>query len=103
MRTSLPVRAVMGKNHWSSSGGWGAPRLTKLPTSRRMRRAGFWERVEKMTNCSEAKGCLIRNRDIFLHDGQHLRRVRLTVAMQALLADLFVGIIGWSCFATARM
>ena len=56
-----------------------------------------------MTNSSEAKGCLIRNRDIFLHDGQHLRRVRLTVAMQALLAALFVAIIGWSCFATARM
>ena len=56
-----------------------------------------------MTNFSETKGNVIRNRDIFLHDGQHLRRVRLTVAMQAVVAALFVAIIGWSSFATARM
>jgi murein DD-endopeptidase MepM/ murein hydrolase activator NlpD len=56
-----------------------------------------------MTNFSEAKGGLIRNRDFFLHDGQHLRRVRLTVAMQAVIAALFVAIIAWSSFATARM
>ena len=55
-----------------------------------------------MTNLSEAKGGVIRNRDIFLHDGQHLRRVRLTVAMQAVVAALFVALIGWSGFATAR-
>ena len=56
-----------------------------------------------MTNFSEAKGGVIRNRDFFLHDGQHLRRVRLTVAMQAVFAALFVALIGWSTFATARM
>ena len=54
-----------------------------------------------MTNFSEAKGGVIRNRDIFLHDGQHLRRVRLTVAVQALVAALFVAIIGWSNPASA--
>ncbi len=56
-----------------------------------------------MTNFSQSKDGLIRNRDIFLHDGQHLRRVRLTVAMQAVIAAVFVAIIGWSSFATARM
>jgi len=56
-----------------------------------------------MTNLSQEKGAVIRNRDIFMHDGQHLRRVRLTVSMQAIIAALFVAIIGWSGFATARM
>lgn len=56
-----------------------------------------------MTSFSEPKGGFIRNRDIFLHDGQHLRRVRLTVAMQIVIAAMFVAIIGWSGFATARM
>lgn len=50
-----------------------------------------------------AKGSVIRDRDIFLHDGQHLRRVRLSVGLQLVVAALFVAIIGWSSFATARM
>ena len=54
-----------------------------------------------MTNFSEAKGGVIRNRDIFQYDGQHLPRVRLTTAMQALVAALFVVIFSWSSVATA--
>ena len=54
-----------------------------------------------MTNFSEAKGGVIRNRDFFMHDGQHLRRIRLTVAMQAVLAAMFVAIISWSSAANA--
>ncbi len=56
-----------------------------------------------MTNLRTAKGGAIRDREIFLHDGQHLRRVRLSVGIQALVAALFIAIIGWSGFATARM
>jgi murein DD-endopeptidase MepM/ murein hydrolase activator NlpD len=56
-----------------------------------------------MNNLYNAKGCVIRDRDIFLHDGQHLRRVRLSVGVQAAIAALFIAIIGWSGFATARM
>jgi murein DD-endopeptidase MepM/ murein hydrolase activator NlpD len=51
----------------------------------------------------EAKAGVIRDRDIFLHDGQHLRRVRLSVGVQLVVAALIVAIIGWSSFATARL
>ena len=54
-----------------------------------------------MTDLSTAKGGVFRHRDIFLHDGQPLRRVRLTVVMQAVVAALFVAVIGWSSAATA--
>jgi len=56
-----------------------------------------------MTNLSIGKGGVIRNREIFVHDGKHLRKVNLSIAAQALFALLFVAIIGWSAFATARM
>jgi murein DD-endopeptidase MepM/ murein hydrolase activator NlpD len=56
-----------------------------------------------MFDLGNAKGGVIRDRDIFLHDGAHLRRVRLSVGMQALFAALIVAIIGWSSFATARL
>ena len=56
-----------------------------------------------MTNLLTAKGGVIRDREIFLHDGQHLRRVRLSVGVQAVVVALLVALIGWSGFATARM
>ena len=54
-----------------------------------------------MTNLSEAKGGVIRNRDILLHVGQQPRGASLTAAMQALVAAMFVAIIGWSSAVTA--
>ncbi len=56
-----------------------------------------------MSDLSQAKGSFIRNRDIFVHDGQHLRRVRLSVGMQALIAAAFIAILAWSGFTTTRM
>ncbi|HXG99272.1 MAG TPA: M23 family metallopeptidase [Sphingomicrobium sp.] len=56
-----------------------------------------------MANLQTAKGSVIRDREFFLHDGEHLRRVRLSVGFQAILGALLVAIIGWSGFATARM
>ena len=56
-----------------------------------------------MTILANTKGRIIRDRDIFLHDGQHLRRVRLSVAMQAVVAALIVAVLAWSSFATLRM
>ena len=56
-----------------------------------------------MTNLRTAKGGVIRDREIFLHDGQHLRRVRLSVGVQAFVFAMLVALIGWSGFATARM
>ena len=50
-----------------------------------------------------AIGGVIRDREIFLHDGQHLRRVRLSVTMQMVVAALIIAIVGWSSFATARL
>ena len=49
------------------------------------------------------KGSVIRDREIFLHDGQHLRRVRLSVGVQAIVVAVIIAIIGWSSFATARL
>ena len=56
-----------------------------------------------MTSSGTAKGRIIRDRDIFLHDGQHLRRVRLSITMQAVIAALIVAILAWSSFATLRI
>ena len=56
-----------------------------------------------MTNLSIAKGGVIRDREIFLHDGQHLRKLGLSVGVQALVGFLFFALLGWSAFATARM
>ena len=51
----------------------------------------------------EAKAAVLRDRDIFLHDGQHLRRVRLSVGVQLVVAALILALVGWSSFATARL
>jgi murein DD-endopeptidase MepM/ murein hydrolase activator NlpD len=56
-----------------------------------------------MISLGNAKGSVIRNRDIFVHDGQHLRRVRLTVGLQMAVAALILALIGWSSFATAQL
>ncbi len=56
-----------------------------------------------MNYLGTATGSVIRDRDIFLHDGQHLRRVRLSVGMQAVVAALIFAIIAWSSFATVRL
>ena len=54
-----------------------------------------------MIKLNEAKGGVIRNRDIFLHVGQQPRGNRLTAALHALVAALFVATIGWSTAAAA--
>ena len=46
---------------------------------------------------------LIRNRDLFFHDGAHLRRVRLSVPVQAVFALILTALVGWSSYATARL
>ncbi|MDQ3074003.1 MAG: M23 family metallopeptidase [Pseudomonadota bacterium] len=56
-----------------------------------------------MNHLGNSKGSIIRDRDIFLHDGQHLRRVRLSVGVQMVIAALVFAVIGWSSFATARL
>ncbi len=55
-----------------------------------------------MTSLQTTTG-LFRSRDFFVHDGSHLRRIRLSTPVQALFAMLLAVLVGWSAFATARM
>ena len=45
----------------------------------------------------------IRSRDLFVHDGAKLRRVRLSVPVQAFFLGLTMLLVCWSLFAAARM
>ncbi|MFC7535771.1 M23 family metallopeptidase [Sphingomonas sp. GCM10030256] len=46
---------------------------------------------------------LFRSRDLFVHDGTKLRRIRLSLPVQAFLFALTVLLVGWSVFAAARI
>ena len=46
---------------------------------------------------------LFRSRDLFVHDGDHLRRIRLSTPVQAVLFLVLACLVGWSAFATTRM
>ncbi|QNN65206.1 hypothetical protein H9L12_00665 [Sphingomonas rhizophila] len=56
-----------------------------------------------MTTLTGAKQGVFRRRDLFVHDGSHLRRISLTAPVQAAMAVLLLFVVGWSAFATARM
>ena len=53
-----------------------------------------------MSNAAAAS--LIRDRDLFFHDGRHLRRVRMTVRFQAVLIAALFALVAWSSYATAK-
>ena len=53
-----------------------------------------------MSNAAAAS--LIRNRDLFFHDGRHLRRVNLSVRIQFVLIAVLFALVAWSSFATAK-
>ena len=55
-----------------------------------------------MTSLLTASNGLFRKRDLFFHDGSHLRRFSLTAPMQAAMAFLLLLAVGWSGYATAR-
>ena len=46
---------------------------------------------------------LFRDRDLFIHDGAKLRRLRLSAPIQAVFFLFLLALVGWSCFSTARM
>ncbi|MEO7188243.1 MAG: M23 family metallopeptidase [Sphingomicrobium sp.] len=46
---------------------------------------------------------LFRDRDLFIHDGSKLRRVRLSAPVQAFLFICLAALVGWSCFSAARL
>ncbi|URD60611.1 M23 family metallopeptidase [Sphingomonas sp. KRR8] len=46
---------------------------------------------------------LLRSRDLFVHDGARLRRIRLSAPFQLILLALAALLVGWSAFATTRL
>lgn len=55
-----------------------------------------------MAHALTAPTGLFRSRDLFVHDGAKLRRIRLSVPVQALFFALTLLLVGWSLFAAAR-
>lgn len=46
---------------------------------------------------------LFRDRDLFIHDGSKLRRLRLSAPVQAIFFLCLATLVGWSCFSAAQM
>lgn len=56
-----------------------------------------------MTVAAIAKRPMIRERELFLHDGNHLRKVRLSAPVQLAMLALTMLLLCWSTFATVRL
>ena len=53
-----------------------------------------------MTSFTTASGALFRDRDLFVHDGSHLRRLRLSSNIQMLFAAALGVLLAFSTFLT---
>jgi murein DD-endopeptidase MepM/ murein hydrolase activator NlpD len=56
-----------------------------------------------MTQATFATAKLFRDRDFFVHDGSHLRRLRLSAPVQLGMLLATVLLLCWSAFVTARL
>jgi murein DD-endopeptidase MepM/ murein hydrolase activator NlpD len=56
-----------------------------------------------MAQATFAPANLFRDRDFFIHDGSHLRRLRLSAPVQMGMLALTVLLLIWSAFVTARL
>lgn len=56
-----------------------------------------------MTSLLTATSFVLKDRDLFVHDGSKLRRFRLSAPVQAFLLVLTVALVLWSSYATARL
>ena len=56
-----------------------------------------------MTQLAIAASGLFRDRDLFVHDGSKLRRIRLSAKVQAAFLLLTLALLAWSSYAAARM
>ena len=56
-----------------------------------------------MMQAKFATSTLLRKRDLFVHDGSHLRRVRLSVPVQLAMLVAMLLLFAWSGFSAARM
>ena len=55
------------------------------------------------THVLAATSALFRDRDLFVHDGARLRRFRLSAPIQALFFVIFLTLVAWASYATARI
>jgi len=46
---------------------------------------------------------VFRDRDLFVHDGSKLRRIRLSLPVQLVLMAALLALVGWSAYAVARL
>jgi murein DD-endopeptidase MepM/ murein hydrolase activator NlpD len=56
-----------------------------------------------MTQVLAATTALFRDRDLFIHDGAKLRRVRISAPVQACLFAVVLSLVAWASYATARL
>jgi murein DD-endopeptidase MepM/ murein hydrolase activator NlpD len=56
-----------------------------------------------MTQYLAATNGVFRTRELFIHDGSKLRRLRVSAFGQGLLFVMFLGLVAWASFATVRL
>jgi murein DD-endopeptidase MepM/ murein hydrolase activator NlpD len=56
-----------------------------------------------MTQVVPALTALFRDRDLFIHDGAKLRRLRISAPVQAALLTFVLGLLVWASYATAQL
>ena len=56
-----------------------------------------------MTTLSTASGAIFRGRDVFVHDGRQLRRLRLSSNLQILFAVALGLLIAFSTYSLVRV
>jgi len=56
-----------------------------------------------MTQLSAATYALFRDRDLFVHDGSKLRKIRLSAPVQGLFFCFLMLLVAWSAYATTRL
>jgi len=56
-----------------------------------------------MAQVLAAANALFRDRDLFIHDGSRLRRLRISAPIQAFFFLVLMLLVGWASFATARL
>jgi len=56
-----------------------------------------------MTQVLAATSALFRDRDLFIHDGKKLRRLRISASVQAALVIFFFGLVALAGYATGRL
>jgi murein DD-endopeptidase MepM/ murein hydrolase activator NlpD len=56
-----------------------------------------------MAQLLTANAGVLRNRDVFVHDGSRLHRIRISVGFQAALFVVLMLLVGWSGYSAARL